>query len=238
MIHEGTSTKTMKRLFTILAAIAVLGWTVPSWGDNFEFSGNSNGVGTFNYSTSTGTLTVTGAQIDTLLTSFDNGIGPCQPNGCTVDGTLNLTLLDGTGNPEPGPISFDSTGSSLSITGTVMDGSTVIASGNLLTASFLGGATLQCFGGTNGGTCDFSGALDASTIGLNPDLNTNGQGPEGGTASGQQLILQLTGTGDYSGTVTSADAQVTTAPEPGSVALLGSAFVGFFGFLRGKKLPG
>ncbi len=213
-----------KRVLLLVLAAALIG-VVPVWADTFQFQGQSNGTGNFTFNTSTNSLSVSNALIDTLTTLFDNSVGPCQSNCAITGGTLNMSL---SGATESGGVYTFGSGGTLSVDGTVTGVSG--ATGALLTATFLSGATLQCANGT----CDFGGTLDASSIALNSNLNIYNQDPVDGSAL-QTLKINIQGTNGYSGSVTEANVLVDTqqhVPEPASFALFGSGLLASAGFLR------
>lgn len=222
----------MKRLITLLAAAIVLSCAAPSWADTFQFQGSSlNGTGNFTFNTTTNTLTVSGALIDTLSAVFDNIVGPCTANCSITGGSLNMNLAGATLS---GGVYTFGAGGSLDVNGTVTG--VAGASGDLLTAAFLSNATLQCLNGS----CDFSGELDPNSIALNSSINVYGEVPVSGSAL-QTLKINVEGSGGSSGSVTDASVLVNTvsqpgtigtAPEPASLALVGFGLASVVGIRK------
>jgi hypothetical protein len=224
-----------KWLGLLLLGLVISLGTAPAAADALLFQGSS-GSGSFSFTPSEpnaahgAVFTVSNALINELL----QAVG-LDENSYVVEGGL-LTLSSGhliEISDDANPVySFNETGSSLTIYGRIPDLG-INTNSLLLSASFLGGQTLQFANDT--GT--FSGLLLASSIVLHGNLSS--QIPAGGDNT---LHLEVTGghcVGTFCGTVLSSSVLVetmstprTATPEPGSLLLLVLGLVGGLGVLR------
>jgi hypothetical protein len=179
--------------------------------------------------------------------SFAGGVAPLVGSGIDVDNVVGLPggptltcsgcILNFTTGALTGTTAttWDFGGgvtSSISITGTVLNGTTVVASGSLLTGTF-GMATVTNFGGT------FKIANAAFDDVKDPDLLAFFGLPVWIPYNGNFNISFMTTSTSPPGAFTSSivlsgDIVNTPTPEPGTMMLLGSGLAGF-GYLARRR---
>lgn len=194
--------------------------------DTLQFGGSSlSGAGTFTFPLGADQhLDISNALIGNLLSSAGICVTKCTVTG----GYLNLDSGGQSGSSN-GVYSFNA-GGQLTIFGEI-DSLGIKSVTQLLSASFLGGQTLQ-FNNTTG---TFRGLLDPGTIVLNSSITS--QSPVSGTDTESEFQVAFSN-GTYSGKIASSTVAITTAavPEPASILLLGSSLLSIGGIRRKWKM--
>jgi hypothetical protein len=217
------SEQMMKTLVKALSlSLLFLSMSSLALADGIDFAGGSGGSMSFTNALGQ-KLSVTDAPIDSIV------LASRKDPKFTVSGGLLDFMTGAATNIQPTLTSFGAGSSSddLSISGTVFNGATQVASGILLTGSFLSG-TLQ-----TGPVGVLGGIFNITSI--NPDLmlavfGSIPPGPSTGSIGQVVFNMEYDGT-SYSGTIGSTNL-IASIPEPAGLLLLGSGLILGAGFMR------
>ena len=203
----------MKRI--VWMAVLALALPLAAFAGDVDF-GNSGGTLTGN---SAG-LTLTGSNLTTVI---GMGLGTCST--AAPCGTMSFTTSGLISGDTVNGGTFDS-GGTFTITSNGTDG---IPAGTIFNGTFSGPVTWS----HNGATIGVVGSIEYTLSG-----RVTGTWSNGSTVAGTTIQITFnTGKNGFQGSVGlgSGDTIITTAPEPGTLGLLGTGLVGLAGIVR-KKL--
>ncbi|MEN8205169.1 MAG: VPLPA-CTERM sorting domain-containing protein [Pseudomonadota bacterium] len=223
--------KNMEQLLTVVfGCLAFVSFSASSATISFD-DGADPQNGTLSYDGTGGALIGSGIDFYTIL-GEDTPSNPGIALDC-VDCVLDFTT--GT-NISEGPVVWEfNGGGSLTITGTVKDGVTQIASGTLVSGSFSDAVVTG--DGNDASVLILSGfGTDSKNADL---LNFFGLSEQGFTFASTNISIgnvNYLGNGGFNGTLTNADFDniTTVVPVPAAVWLFGSGLLGLVGVARRK----